>query len=362
MSIDHEMIERLAHEVNRLCRIREMIAAVEKAEECVTFLMKSYQSRDVEVHICPREEIGVANDCHLVIALEADKTVLLLSKGMVQENFSNLVHRFKVIVALINAFPVIHLKKGRAIIDIDDANCFGEYERLSFSCPLPKSALITDSYYVDSIGYLQLKASIIDKWVPWESRINSVFWRGSTTGIQASIPPLSEWNWRWLPRLHLCDIARQSSFSDYIDIGITNITQVNGEVVHDTIVNSGFMSRPEPELDFLKYRYLIDIDGNANAWSGLFRAMLMGSCILKVSSPHGWKQWYYDRLIPGVHYLPLRSDLSDFDATVDWALSHPDQCADIGRRARQFATSMVYEDEVDLSGSRLASLLASSCA
>jgi hypothetical protein len=111
-------------------------------------------------------------------------------------------------------------------------------------------------------------------------------------------------------------------------------------------------------MEFMKYRYVIDIDGNANAWDGLFGAMLMGSCILKIESRLGWRQWYYDRLLPGVHYLPVKADFSDFDEVVEWALGHPAECAEIGRRVRAFALSMNYDDEVDLSGAGLAKMLA----
>ena len=53
-----------------------------------------------------------------------------------------------------------------------------------------------------------------------------------------------------------------------------------------------------PEIAFPAYKFQIDIDGNTNSWPGLFQKLLTGSAILKVASPYGYRQWYYDRLRP----------------------------------------------------------------
>ena len=49
-----------------------------------------------------------------------------------------------------------------------------------------------------------------------------------------------------------------------------------------------------PMTDFNKYKYQIDIDGNTNAWPGLFQKLLTGSPVLKVASPYGFRQWLYE--------------------------------------------------------------------
>ena len=54
----------------------------------------------------------------------------------------------------------------------------------------------------------------------------------------------------------------------------------------------------QPE-HYMRSRHLIDIDGWANSWSGLFQKLLSGSTVLKVASNKGFRQWYYDRLEPG---------------------------------------------------------------
>lgn len=58
-------------------------------------------------------------------------------------------------------------------------------------------------------------------------------------------------------------------------------------------------------------RFALDVDGNTNAWANLFQRLLLGCCVIKVASPFGYRQWYYDDLVPWVHYVPVRADMAD---------------------------------------------------
>jgi len=109
--------------------------------------------------------------------------------------------------------------------------------------------------------------------------------------------------------------------------------------------------------DFLKYRYLIDIDGNSNSWSGLFEAMLMGACVLKVASPAGFREWYYDRLVPWENFIPVKQDMSDLEEGAEWAISHEAECRSMAENLRQLAESLEFEREFEESGRRFAALL-----
>ena len=59
----------------------------------------------------------------------------------------------------------------------------------------------------------------------------------------------------------------------------------------------------------------------SNSWSGLFTKLLTGSTVLKVESPMGFRQWYYDRLKPFEHYVPVRPDLAEHPCL--WILEQP---------------------------------------
>ncbi|KAK8850347.1 hypothetical protein IAR55_004265 [Kwoniella newhampshirensis] len=64
---------------------------------------------------------------------------------------------------------------------------------------------------------------------------------------------------------------------------------------------------PMTHEDALKYRYIVDVDGNA--WSARFKRLLSsGSLIFKSSI---MPEWWTDRIQPWVHYVPVQMDYSD---------------------------------------------------
>jgi hypothetical protein len=65
----------------------------------------------------------------------------------------------------------------------------------------------------------------------------------------------------------------------------------------------------------IQARGIIDIDGNANSWDGLFWKLLSNSVVLKVESNNS--QWYYSQLKPWHHFVPVKADLSDLVEKVE---------------------------------------------
>ena len=96
----------------------------------------------------------------------------------------------------------------------------------------------------------------------------------------------------------------------------------------------------------MRSRYLIDIDGWANSWSGLFQKLLTGSTVLKVASQQGFRQWYYDRLVPWVNYVPVRADFADLDDAIAFVLENDERAREIGEAGRQLALSLNLESEI----------------
>jgi len=97
---------------------------------------------------------------------------------------------------------------------------------------------------------------------------------------------------------------------------------------------------------WLDRKYALDIDGNSNAWSNLFIRLLFGCCVIKVSSPKGFRQWYYDRIEPWKHYVPVKSDLSDLVDQIDWCRGHEDACSEIAAAGQAVAKSLTLEREL----------------
>ena len=109
----------------------------------------------------------------------------------------------------------------------------------------------------------------------------------------------------------------------------------------------------------VSYKGQIDIDGNANAWSGLYWKLRSNSVVLKVASPKQHKQWYYDRLIAWKHYIPVRSHLSDLGAMVAFLLDPANEAnvTAVAREATALAESLTYDTELASAHGRVAALV-----
>ena len=148
---------------------------------------------------------------------------------------------------------------------------------------------------------------------------------------------------RSLPRYQLCAISQKRGLHGIADAKLTNIVQTTNPdeaaEVRAFVDQEGLLAKPVRQIDFLPYRFQVDIDGNSNSWSFLLK-LLMGSCVLKVTSR--WRQWYYDDLRPWEHYVPVQEDLSDFEEKVNWCLDNDDNAREIGANGLKFASGIVF--------------------
>jgi large subunit ribosomal protein L34 len=65
-----------------------------------------------------------------------------------------------------------------------------------------------------------------------------------------------------------------------------------------------------PELDYMKYRAILDTDGNG--WSGRFGLiMCYNSIVIKIESEKGFMAYYQRDLKPWEHYIPVHPNLTD---------------------------------------------------
>jgi hypothetical protein len=215
----------------------------------------------------------------------------------------------------------------------------------------PLITLIPDPHFWVERGYFEIREQISKKWVPWRNRIPKFFWRGSSTGAEAQTVE----DFQALPRFQLCaSSAKIPALRDLIDAKLTNIVQAKNSEEADKIralaSSLGIMMAQVPQIQFIKYRYQIDIDGNSNSWSFLFK-LAMGSCVLKVSSD--WRQWYYDRLSPWEHYIPVNSDLSDLEQMVRWCLDNDADAERIAINGLKRASDIVFGTEMPKAAANL---------
>jgi hypothetical protein len=200
--------------------------------------------------------------------------------------------------------------------------------------------LIPDPYFVSTRGYEDLKRTAASDVVAWEERQPVALWRGSTTGYRGGGDIMD------LPRVALCRMAARPGNAEYLDAGLTEFVQLRSEDEAELLRRSGLVRNFIPAQRFQHWKYLVDIDGNTNSWPGLMQKLVSGSVVLKVESGGPYRQWYYDRLKPFEHFIPVRNDLGDLIEKIQYLQVHDGVARKIGAAGRKLALSMAFDKEL----------------
>ena len=237
--------------------------------------------------------------------------------------------------------------QGSLAIQLHDEDPLYPCLRLDASCDDVNDStrpLIPDPYCLMTGGYQSLRIRMQrDPLPPWHERLQLAFWRGSTTGrknIDLNSLGLNR-------RYQLARLSR--TFSDRLDARINRAVQCRDEQarkqVEHRLEQEGLLSSTVNPWHASLHAWQIDIDGNVNSW-GLLWKLLSGSCILRVQSSR--RQWYHRRLLPWVHLVPVRSDLSDLGEKLTWCKNHRQECEAIAAAGQSLARQVVREVEEDL--------------
>jgi hypothetical protein len=167
-------------------------------------------------------------------------------------------------------------------------------------------------------------------------------WRGTTTGHGRldRLSPEAANDPEVLPRIRVALLLRNLP---KCDIGIS--ASDRGSELRRELVAHGLWRDFIEETTWIGDKYALDIDGNTNTWSNFLARLHLGCCVLKVESPLGYRQWYYDRLSPWEHFVPVKSDLSDLIEKIDWARSNDVRAKEIATAGQAFARTMTLESE-----------------
>ena len=299
-----------------------------------------------ELHSLLADTFG--EGCNITLAIEDERLALLARWDIIDARTSRLVlgrrlggqQRAKLNVRGFDMLPFIaayHCHDapvlGSVALSLED---WGLAPGLTFCDFRRNYFLIPDSFFLATRGYEQTRRHFADNPVPWGDRQRVVFWRGHDFGPATT-------DWRTLPRTKLCALANDPRHRSLFDVGIA---LQRSALSFEALATSGYIREVIPVHHFSRYRYHIDIDGRTNSWPGLFQKLLTGSPVLKVASERGYRQWYYDRLIPWKNFVPVATDLSDLVEKSEWLLSHDEQAEAIGAAGRALAESMTYEGEL----------------
>lgn len=202
----------------------------------------------------------------------------------------------------------------------------------------PAVGLLPDPYYMHARGYRTLYR-VASTLPAWADRSDLITWRGSVTGDNSIALPQD------LPRIRLAMVCRDMPGLDIGLIGVHS-TMNNGREpgLLDGFVHSHGLIKDRWDMsEFGRHKYTVDIDGHANAW-GFLEKLIVGCCVLKVASPY--EQWFYDRIKPWHHYVPVNGDLSDLVEVAEWCRANEAQCQWIAQNGAKLAASLTLEREL----------------
>jgi len=241
-------------------------------------------------------------------------------------------------------------------LDLGDGYDIGDYRRVAFSSGRADSVLVPDPYVYFNDNYDAYRRQVAHA-PSWEQRQDVVFWRGGSGGPQVKPPnPQDPMDWSSTQRLALCAAVRGSRHRSKLDVALVHLRTLKEDYLAQAITAAGFL-QPEVNKDtFLNYRYQIDIDGWTNSWS-LLDKLISGATILKVESAFGNRQWFYDKLRPWENYIPIRPDLSDFEAVMDWLVAHPQECRRIAAAGAETAAGINLSQDMPAAVERMVGLL-----
>ena len=211
-----------------------------------------------------------------------------------------------------------------------------------FSARDPSRLLLPDPHFLHARGFAAVRALAETSRSDWDRRADTVRWRGGPNGAGAMTADMSAIN--DLEVMQRVRLAMHGLEIQGIDAKLVlppgSADPFNG--------HGGHLVGPWiAESSWLGDKYAIDIDGHTNSWSNFLVRLHLGCCVFKIESQFGYRQWYYDRIKPWEHFVPVRADMGDLEEKIDWARSNQEKAREIARNGQEFAQTMTFESETN---------------
>ncbi|KAG7440347.1 uncharacterized protein BT62DRAFT_1080961 [Guyanagaster necrorhizus] len=186
---------------------------------------------------------------------------------------------------------------------------------------------ITIAHMVSWLGELSDEEDIV-----WEKKTDDrLQWRGRTTGIYHN----RDLEWPLSQRIRMMDwvekgmddnvkiLAPPTSKDDpvgkgqlvpkarygpaMLDMAFSNDPGQCDPEVCKVLATLYEFTKGQSQTEQARYKYIFDVDGNA--WSGRFKRLMSSHALIFKSTIY--PEWFTDRLMPWVHYIPIQVDYSD---------------------------------------------------
>ncbi|OQR75317.1 KDEL motif-containing protein 1-like [Tropilaelaps mercedesae] len=164
---------------------------------------------------------------------------------------------------------------------------------------------------------------------PYENRVSSAFWRGRDSRKE---------------RLRLVELSRNNPH-------LLNASITNFFFFKDQMHKFGEKTPHVSFFKFFQYKYQVNVDGTVAAYRLPF--LLAGGSTVFKTHPSPFYEHFYHLLEENVHFIAVRSDLSDLIDKIRFCLANEEHCAQVARNGRQLVNDyllphMVYCYHVQL--------------
>lgn len=156
---------------------------------------------------------------------------------------------------------------------------------------------------------------------PWENKTNLAFWRGRDSCHE---------------RLDLVVMGRKHP--GIIDAALTSMF-----FFPKNEKKYGKMVKHISFFDFFKHKYQLNIDGTVAAYR--FPYLLAGSSVVLKQDSDYYEHFYKD-LVPNVHYIPFKRDLSNLLNQIKWAQEHDTESKEIAQNAQEFIRNHLMPKDI----------------
>ncbi|KAJ7683873.1 glycosyl transferase family 90-domain-containing protein [Mycena rosella] len=176
--------------------------------------------------------------------------------------------------------------------------------------------------------------------VSWKYKKPLLYWRGESTGGW-----ISGTNYRSFPRFKVLDIAR--AHPEIMNVAASGFherfCQLDGCDAAAIKAEYNITSQESPREEGYKYKYVLDLDGNA--FSGRYLGLLKsGSLVFKSTL---FTEYFSDWLRPFEHYVPVLPDLSDLVERIEWAKANDAEARRIQAAGMEFAQRVLTDKQND---------------
>ncbi|KAH0578976.1 hypothetical protein H2248_003152 [Termitomyces sp. 'cryptogamus'] len=218
-------------------------------------------------------------------------------------------------------------------------------EFLKHEHPGPSHRMLPRFAYCATLMHHDIQIPTLFAWVDdvlprsddpqWDQKLDErLVWRGSNTGIWHA----QDTRWQKAQRTRLVDLARDLNgtvkvllSSSTEDVRVGEGIEIPRGKVNPAMMDVAFAGEPvgcheETCLELRRryewrrrqgskesgqFKYIIDVDGNA--WSSRFKRLITSNSLVFKATVY--PEWFFDRIEPWVHYVPVQVDYSDvYDA------------------------------------------------